>query len=160
MAALRGNLSELSLFLILVLFLSYVTSEKSYDGTAKDISSILVVSKADVRSYPSCNSGFPRRCKGVSMPLYQTAVKGIYLVKLSMYAGYLLTLLAGDVSLNPGSYRGNRNGQMCPVCSKVIRQNQSRLQCRLCEDFNLNNFTKIFTALAIKLISCALSCMN
>ena len=44
---------------------------------------------------------------------------------------------------------GNRNDQVCPVCSKVIRQNQSRLQCRLCEanchlkcvgvDFNLNN---------------------
>ena len=91
-AALRGNLSELSLFLILVLFLSYVTSEKSYDGTAKDISSILVVSKADVRSYPSRNSGIPRRCKGVSMPLYQTAMRVIYLVKLSMYAGYLLLL--------------------------------------------------------------------
>ena len=100
MAALRGNLSQLSLFLILV-FLSYVTSEKSYDGTAKDISSILIVSKADVRSYPSCNSGIPRRCKGVNMPLYQTAIRGIYLVELSMYAGYLL-LLAGNLSLNPG----------------------------------------------------------
>ena len=78
MKALRGNLSELSLFLILVLFLSYVTSEKSYDGTAKGISSILVVSKADVRSYPSCNSGIPRRrCKDVSMPLYQTAMSDI-----------------------------------------------------------------------------------
>ena len=40
MAALRGNLSELSLFFILVLVLSYITSGKSYDGTAKDISSI------------------------------------------------------------------------------------------------------------------------
>ena len=68
-----------------------------------------------------------------------------------MHAGYLL-LLAGNVSLNPGPSTGNRNGQMCPVCSKVIRQNQSRLQCRLCEanchlkcvgvDFNLNNFSQ------------------
>ena len=75
-------------------------------------------------------------------------MRGIYLVKLSMYAGYLL-LLAGDVSLNPGPSTGNRNGQMCPACSKAIRQNQSRLWCRLCEanchlkcvgvDFSLNN---------------------
>ena len=101
-----------------------------------------------VRIQLNRNSGIPRRSKGVSMPLYQTAMRGIYLVKLSMYAGYLL-LLAGDVSLNLGPCMGNRNDQMCPVCSKVIRQNQSRLQCRLCEanchlkcvgvDFNMNN---------------------
>ena len=68
----------------------------------------------DVRSYPSRNSGILCCCNGVNMPLYQTAMRGIYLLKLSTYAGYLL-LLAGDVSLNPSPSTGNRNSQMCPV---------------------------------------------
>ena len=45
-----GSLFELSYFLVILLFFSYVLFPKAYDGTAKDITSIIVVSKADIRS--------------------------------------------------------------------------------------------------------------
>jgi hypothetical protein len=84
-----------------------------------------------------------------SVSSYQKAVSGINLIKLSMCAGYLV-LLAGDVSLNPGPFTEIGNNEQCPSCSKVIRKNQPRLQCRLCElnchlkclgtDSNLTNY--------------------
>ena len=120
------------LFFMLLLFLSYVTSTKPYDGTAKDITSTFVVSKLDIRLYPSRNSGLPRRSTTTSVPPCQKAKRGIYLVKLSMCAGYLL-LLADDVSLNSRPSTGTGNAQMCPSCCKVIRRNQTRLQCKLCD---------------------------
>ena len=57
------------------------------------------------------------------------------MVKLSMFAGYLV-LLAGDVSSNPGpSIQLETKALKCAVCFKIVHKKQPRLVCMSCKRF-------------------------
>ena len=122
--------SKLVFILMLTLFVSSFLAEKPTENPINDVSSIFAASKLDIRSYPSRNSGLSRRYKTScsTLPCLKI-VAGIHLIKFSLAAGYFV-LLANDVNLNPGSVAGSL---VCPWCIKVIRKNQARLQCVLCE---------------------------
>ena len=119
-----------SWLLILVLFITSLSTNKSVGKTVDDVSSLLVASKLDLRSYPGRNSGLPRHCKiSSSTPICLKMAAGIRLIKLSLVAGYFV-LLSNDVNLNPGPVAG---AIICPWCNKVIRRNQAHLECVSCE---------------------------
>ena len=129
MAARRG-LSKLLLLLMLTLLIALFSADKCHENLTNDVCSLLVVSKLDKRSYPSRNLGLHRhRETTCSASPCLKATAGIYLIKYSLCAGYLV-LLANDVNPHSGPAVC---ALICSSCNKTIRRNQTRLQCVSCE---------------------------
>ncbi|CAB4032232.1 Hypothetical predicted protein, partial [Paramuricea clavata] len=108
-----------------------VVLKSKQEGSISNVSSIFLAIGRDKVLYPSRNSGLSRRYRTSScVPTSLKASSALYLAKTTMCAGYLI-LLAGDVNINPGPV-GNRALE-CPACCKIIRCNQARSSCMLCE---------------------------
>ena len=119
--AARGGSLGFPLIVTFVLLISVLITINPKGSLDNDVSSIFVASKLDLRSYPSRNSGLPRRYRTTTrLPPYLKASVGIDLARISICAGYLV-LLAGDISENPGPAARTL---ACPSCSKGIRRNQ------------------------------------
>ena len=117
-------LHQLLVSVITVLFIFLILTIEPDKNLANDVTSIFVVTNTHIRTFPSRNSGIKRRkCStGIKSPFCKVSA-GIYLVKLSLSAGYLV-LLSGDVSLNSGPIV-----DPCAVCKKGCRRNQRAVQC-------------------------------
>lgn len=125
------GLFRLSVFVLLLLLIMVVLKSRHEGNINIDVSSMFLAFGRDKVLYPSRNSGLSRRYRTSScVPSCVKASAVLYLAKMTMCAGYLI-LLAGDVSINPGPVR-NRVLE-CPACCKIIRWNQARSSCTLCE---------------------------
>ena len=123
----RRGLLELQLSVTFVLFLLLILETKDDHVPSYGVSSIFVQFNLDT-SYQSLQKPYSqRRQRYVGCSPFYKASAGIYLIKLSLSASYLV-ILAGDVSMNPGPVR-----DPCGICSKGCRVNQRAVQCDECD---------------------------
>lgn len=90
-------------------------------------SSLAVASNADVKLFPGRNSGAHGRPRAHNVPPLCKLQAGLKLLNISLAASFLV-VLAGDVSLNPGS-----ETDPCALCAKGCRKHQRAVQCDECD---------------------------
>ena len=127
---------KVSFYLSFVILLSIILAP-SYTAHGRiTASSFLLASNGDKHCFPGRNSGLSRQyCTSQRVSPSWKARVGVNLVKLSMFAGYLV-LFAGDVRSNPGpSIQLESEASKCAFCSKILRKKQPRLACMSCKRF-------------------------
>ena len=90
-------------------------------------SSLAVASNSDVKLFPGRNSGLHGRWRAHDVPQLCKLQAGLKLLNISLAASFLV-VLAGDVSLNPGS-----KTDPCVLCAKGCRIKQKAVQCDECD---------------------------
>lgn len=127
---------KVSFYLSFVILLSIILAPSYTEHGRITASSFLLASNGDKHCFPGRNSGLSRQYRTSQRvsPSWKARV-GVNLVKLSMFAGYLV-LLAGDVRSNPGpSIQLESEASKCAFCSKILRKKQPRLACMSCKRF-------------------------
>ena len=129
-----GCLNWFSVYVTALLLISCILTSYSETGSSNSSSLIWSGSGGDKVLYHGRNSGLSRKYKAnQQLSSCSKARSGIYLVKLSMCAGYIV-LLSGDVSTNPGPANSAKVQALdCGFCMKAIKKNQPRMLCNKCD---------------------------